>query len=146
MKRWYVIIAAAVLLAGCGNREEVIEPAGPEESTETENQTTDTVMFQELDITAEGEQFHIIGQVKTSANVFFYRIEQGGEIIQEEESVELEEADPESFQNFEIMETFSDDILEQEDPPIVIMYGKNEDNNEINANYVPIDTEQQSAE
>lgn len=143
MKRWYVVIAAIVLLAGCGNRgEEVIEPADLKEKAKTENQTTDSVMFQEIDITAEGEQFHIIGQVKTSANVFFYRIEQDGEIIQEEESVELEEADPESFQNFQIMETFSGDVLEQTEPPIVFMYGKDEDNNEINTNYVPIDTEQ----
>lgn len=143
MKRWYVVIAVALLLAGCGNREEeVIEPADPEDSVETENQTTDAVMFQEIDVTAEGEQFHIIGQVKTSADVFFYRIEQGGEIIQEEESVKLEGEDPEAFQNFGIMETFSGDILEHEEPPIVIMYGKNEDNKEINANFVPIDTEQ----
>ncbi|GGP14399.1 hypothetical protein [Oceanobacillus neutriphilus] len=143
MKRWYVVIAAAVLLAGCGNREEeVIEPAGPEDSVETENQTTDAVTFQEIDVTAEGEQFHIIGQVKTSADVFFYRIEQDGEVIQEEESVRLEGEDPEAFRSFGIMETFSGDILEHEEPPIVIMYGKNKDNKEINANFVPIDTEQ----
>ncbi|MFD1415300.1 putative periplasmic lipoprotein [Oceanobacillus jeddahense] len=139
MKRWYVVIALIVLLAGCGNRgEEVIEPIAPEE----DNETASTVMFQEIDITSDGEQFHIVGQARTDAEAFFYRVEQDGEPIQEEKTIELEEAAPGSFQDFEIMETFSEDILEQEEPPIVIMYGKDGDNNEINPNYVPVDTEE----
>ncbi|GIO24439.1 lipoprotein [Oceanobacillus sp. J11TS1] len=143
MKRWFVVIAIAVLLAGCGNRgEEVIEPADPESDNVTKNQTSDSVVFQEIDVTAEGEQFHIIGQVKTTSDIFFYRIEQDGEVIQEEESVELEEGETDSFQNFEIMKTFSGDILEHEEPPIVVMYVKDKDNNEINPNYVLIDTKQ----
>ncbi|WP_152657285.1 hypothetical protein [Oceanobacillus sp. CFH 90083] len=138
MKRWYAIIAITALLAGCGNRDgEVIEPAVPGDN----EQTTSTVMFQEIDITVDGEQFHIIGQVRTDGDAFFYRMEQDGEIIQEEEIVELEESAPEAFQHFEIMETFSENILEQEEPPIIIMYGKDEENNEINPNYVPVDTE-----
>ncbi|GAA0312821.1 hypothetical protein [Oceanobacillus sp. FSL W7-1293] len=139
MKRWYAVIAVLVLLAGCGNRdEEVIEPSAPDEN----NETTGTVMFQEIDITADGEQFHIVGQVRTDGNAFFYRVEQDGETIQEETTVELEEADAGSFQSFQIMETFSEDTLSHEEPPFVVMYGKDEDDNEINANYVPIDTEE----
>ncbi|UUI01816.1 hypothetical protein NP439_17420 [Oceanobacillus jeddahense] len=139
MKRWYVVIALIVVLAGCGNRgEEVIEPTAPDEN----NETTSTVMFQEIDITTDGEQFHIVGQVRTDGDAFFYRVEQDGEPIQEEKTIELEEAAPGSFQDFEIMETFSEDILEQEEPPIVIMYGKDADKNEINPNYVPVDTEE----
>ncbi|WP_080874995.1 hypothetical protein [Oceanobacillus timonensis] len=139
MKRWYVIVAVIVLLAGCGNRgEEVIEPAAPGENDEAAS----TVMFQEIDITADGEQFYIVGQAKTDGDAFFYRVEQDEETVQEEEMVDLEESDPDAFQQFEIMETFSEETLEQEEPPIVVMYGKDADNNEINPNYVPIDTEE----
>ncbi|MFD1066750.1 hypothetical protein [Oceanobacillus locisalsi] len=139
MKRWYVMIAAVMLLAGCGNREEeVIEPSAPGENDEIAS----TVMFQEIDITADGEQFHIIGQVQTDAEAFFYRVEQDDETIQEEEMIELEEAESDSFQQFEIMESFSEETLNQEEPPVVVMYGKDADNEEINPNYVPIDTEE----
>lgn len=137
MKYWYIIIVLFIMLTACGNRdEEVIEPVDPEQQ---EIQTTESVMFQEMDITTDGEQIHIIGQVKTSGNVFFYRIEQDNEVIQEEKKVELE-AETEAFQRFEIMTSLSSDILEQAEPPFIVMYGKDEDGEEVNPNYVPIDT------
>lgn len=126
-------------MTACGNRdEEVIEPI---ESEPESNQQASSVMFRNVDVNVESEQFHIIGEVSTSGGFFNYYIEHDAEIIQEEEEVEVEES-VDNWSSFEIVETLPNDVLESDMPPIVVLHGKNVDGEHINENYIPIDIQE----
>ncbi|GLO65634.1 MULTISPECIES: hypothetical protein [Oceanobacillus] len=138
MKKIGIVMLVLLFLTACGNRDEdVIEPM--ESESELDQQAT-SVQFRNVDVNIESEQFHIIGEVNSSGGLFYYKVELNGEIIQEEAYEQVENSTNE-WSEFEIVETLPREVLEGNDPPVVVLYGKNQSGEPINENYVPIDTQ-----
>jgi hypothetical protein len=135
MKRVAIMIGILLLLAGCGDDETVSN-----EETDTERvEESASVVFQNLNLLTEENEFHLTGEVSTENNVFYYKIEQSesGEVIQEEESYEVEETG--DWANFEIKGEIASEFIGEEEAPIIVMYGKESDGEMTDPNYIPID-------
>lgn len=138
MKKIGIVLLILLFLAACGNRDEnVIEPL--ESEPELDQQAT-SVQFRNVDVNIESEQFHIIGEVNSSGGLYYYQVELDGDIIQEEAYEEVENLTDE-WSKFEIVETLPREVLEGNEPPVVVLYGKNQSGEPINENYIPIDTQ-----
>ncbi|MFS0752199.1 hypothetical protein [Oceanobacillus sp. 1P07AA] len=139
MKKIGIIMLILIFMAACGNRDEdAIEPI---ESERELDQQASSVQFRNVDVNIESEQFHIIGEVNSSGGLFYYQVELDGEIIQEETYQEVESS-TEEWSKLEIVETLPREVLEGNEPPVVVLFGKNQSGEPINENYVPIDTQQ----
>jgi len=133
--RYLLMVAAAVVLVGCSGEDN--EASEVDETAEQNVQESNTsVNFRNLDMTVEDDNFHLVGEVTTSENIFYYTIEQGDEVLQEETAVELEQGE---WIDFEIDGSLPEDADDHSEPPIILLYGKDGNGETVNPNYVPID-------
>ncbi len=114
-----------ILLVACGNDNQAAE-----------NNTS--VVFQNIDVVTEGNEFVLTGEVMATEGEFFYVIEQGEEKISAEKRIPIDQ-DTGDWEDFEIKEKLSDAVIESNDPPIIMLYGKNNDDGIVNPNYIPVD-------
>lgn len=114
-----------ILLVACGNDNQAAE-----------NNTS--VVFQNIDVVSEGNEFVLTGEVIATEGEFFYVIEQGEEQISAEKRILIDQ-ETGDWEGFEIKEKLSDAVIESNDPPIIMLYGKNNDDGIVNPNYIPVD-------
>lgn len=136
MKKIIVLLAAAAILAACGDNENQTAEQSEEQSEETAD--SPATSFQQLDVTGEGSTIHITGQAKTEADRVYYRFEQGDDTLVEETPIELGK-NAQEWSDFELDVQITEAIKESEEVPLVILYGKNENGENVNENHVPID-------
>lgn len=120
------------MLVACGN-----------EDTKSDNVLTEdraSVSFQNIDVNVDSREFVLTGEVSGVVNEFFYVIDQGEERLLDEKSIPLD-ATSGDWGAFEINETIpeSDSAVDSEDPPIITLYGKDNNNEMVNPNYIPVD-------
>ncbi|WP_067730698.1 hypothetical protein [Oceanobacillus damuensis] len=134
--RYILVLAALLLVAACGNDENNDRNATDSDNALTENSA---VMFQNIDVKVEGTEFLLTGEASSATGEIFYVIDQGDDVLMGEKSISLEGAEPGEWAAFEINETLPVAVEGTEDPPIITLYGKDENNEMVNPNYIPID-------
>lgn len=135
MKKIFTIcfVLIMIILAGCASEgEENSNVANENEQAEEEVAVT----FRNLDMKVDGYTYKLTGEVQTTTDVF-YTVEQGETILQEEEQLELEGSY--GWTSFEMKGELPESVGESEEPPVVVLYGKSETEEQINPNYIPID-------
>lgn len=118
------------ILAACGGETPTEESIEPEEERPAVN-------FRNLDMEVEDIIFMLTGEVQTTEQTLFYIVMQGEETLLGEQAVEISSDD--EWVSFEIADELSDEAREGEDSPILTLYGKSNDGQQINPNYIPID-------
>lgn len=129
--RTFLLIIVAFILTACG------EESGPIESNEN-GQTKISISFRNLDVQTEGNSFVLTGEVNTEESIFYYVLKQGENELISEQSVDVS-AGAAGWANFKISGEIPEEALQREDTPIITMYGKSAEDEEINPNYIPID-------
>lgn len=131
--RFILLIIAILFLAACGNTEESVD------ENDAEQDEAGSVDFRNIDVQTEDLEVNVTGQASTDSNEFYYRVEEAGNVIMEEARVSLEEAQTD-WREFEIMLDLSEKYSNNnEEPPIILLYGKNSEGEMVNPNYIPID-------
>ena len=129
--RYIIILTAALMLAACGTEEN--------STTDSNQENTASVMFQNIDVKVDGDEFILSGEAITIGDEVFYVINQGEERLQEEKNIMIDSATAGDWKVFEINEAIPETAKDSEDPLIVMLYGKDENNEKINPNYIPVD-------
>lgn len=128
---WMMILIASFLTA-CSGGDDVKESGS--ESGESEHEY---VVFRLLDLQTEGTSFVLTGDVHAEDGKFYYTVDQGGENVIEEQSVELSSAD--GWNEFEISGELPEEVKDKQEAPIITMYAKTEDGERANPNFIPVD-------
>ncbi|WP_339228798.1 hypothetical protein NSQ77_03275 [Oceanobacillus sp. FSL K6-2867] len=123
--RYFMLATIVFLLAACGDDNPAVE-------------NTNSVVFQNIDIVSKGNEFVLTGEVIAAEGEFFYIIEQGDKQIFEERRISAPQESGD-WGKFEIKEQLSNAMIESNDPPILMLYGKNKDGEIVNPNYIPVD-------
>lgn len=126
-----LLIGLGLLLAGCGNTED-----GETEQSGGDH-TDQQLQLRNIDVKVEELDVQLDAEVNTLSDKIFYRVEQGDTVLQEESSIELTE--DKEWKAFKIETTLAENVKEKEDAPIIVIYGKSENEEEINPNYIPVD-------
>lgn len=129
--RYLLAIMFLFLLAACGE-----EAAPAERNGDTQQEVS--VSFRNLDIQVEDTSFVLTGEVNAKENIFYYAVKQGKNELISEESIEVAKEGA-SWTGFEITGQLPEEAVESKDAPIIMLYGKTADGEEINPNYIPID-------
>lgn len=122
------------VLTACGSSAEENEDA--ENNGQQQSEETVSVIFRHIDLKVEDHEYVLTGEVQSMTEVY-YTIEQEGEVLQEEERLELE--DSTEWTSFEISGELPESVDQSKEPPVIVLYGKNEQGEQINPNYIPID-------
>lgn len=129
--KYFIMIAAALMLAACSDSAE-------QEVKNNDTEESASVSFRNVDVKTDGNQVHLTGQVSAAEGEFFYKAEQGEEILIEEKHIEAE-GGTHGWSEFSVEITLPDGSAKKEEAPVVTLYGKNKNGKAINPNYVPID-------
>ncbi|RKQ32608.1 hypothetical protein [Oceanobacillus halophilus] len=124
MKKLLVVLLVSVLLAGCNS----------EQANQPDNGVS--LEIRNVDVLVDNDRTALTAEVKASAKKIFYRIEQGESDLLKEQQIDLESAE---WAKIEIEEKLPDESLDKEDPPIIVIYGKDNNGQTVNPNYIPID-------
>ncbi|MFC4024488.1 hypothetical protein ACFOUV_11845 [Oceanobacillus longus] len=131
--KYFMILASVFMLVACGNEDN--------SSTKSDNVLTEdgaSVRFQNIDVKVDSYEFVLTGEASGIVNEFFYVIDQGEERLLDEKSIPLD-ASTGDWGAFEINETIPESAVVSEDPPIITLYGKDNNNEMVNPNYIPVD-------
>ena len=123
--RYFMLIIIVFLLATCGNENQAAE-------------NNNSIVFQNIDVVSDANEFVLTGEVAATEGEFFYVIEQGDEQISEEKRISIAQKSGD-WVEFEIKEKLSEAVIESNNPPIMMLYGKNMDDEIVNPNYIPVD-------
>ncbi|MDO6449269.1 hypothetical protein [Oceanobacillus sp. FSL W7-1304] len=123
--RYFMLIIIVFLLAACGNENQAAE-------------NNNSIVFQNIDVVSDANEFVLTGEVAATEGEFFYVIEQGDEQISEEKRISIAQKSCD-WVEFEIKEKLSEAVIESNNPPIMMLYGKNMDDEIVNPNYIPVD-------
>lgn len=126
MKRIMLLMLFAVLLVGCSNTDELI----------SNSDSPNTIDIRNVDVQVEDLTAKLVADVKTSSEEIFYRVELGEEVLQEEKPIQL---NGQEWKPFEIEVTLPKKVMEADDAPIFVIYGKSENGKAMNPNYIPIE-------
>ncbi|WP_249870136.1 hypothetical protein [Oceanobacillus saliphilus] len=139
MKYMMMIVVLLFMLAACGDNDRNNNSPAVDNNDNVGTENAASVMFQNIDVKVEGAEFLLTGEASTTTDQFFYVIDQGDDVLMEEKNIPLNEVAPGGWVKFEINEKLPVIIEGKEDTPIITLYGKDENNQMVNPNYIPID-------
>ena len=128
----YLMLMMTVFLAACGNTGESVD------ENESETDEAGSVILRNMEVVTEDLEVEVTGEASSESNEFYYHVEEGGNIIMEETQMSLEESQSD-WSKFEIKLDLTDKYTNNEEPPIIVLYGKNSEGEMINSNYIPVD-------
>ncbi|MUK90145.1 hypothetical protein GMD78_17365 [Ornithinibacillus sp. L9] len=135
--RWIVLLIILVALVGCGNQKQEDNSENQHEDNGVVEQSS--VQFQNIDVTVENNIATMTGQAISSNGEFFYVVLIGEKEVSEETKVSIKDG-IDSWSDFSIELELTEEMLEaEEDVPVFQLYGKRENGDRINPNYIPID-------
>ncbi|WP_101843459.1 BsuPI-related putative proteinase inhibitor [Halobacillus sp. Marseille-P3879] len=118
---------------------EQFEASSNEEVTEeVEASSNGEEIFREMTLTGENGEYTVSGEAKVSGGEFFYNVEDGHNVLIEEETAQVEDVNAE-WSAFEINVSLSEDDLPESGSLIMTMFERDGDNQPINMNFVPLD-------
>ncbi|MFA1818972.1 hypothetical protein ACDX78_02010 [Virgibacillus oceani] len=132
MRYLNLIIITVLFLAACGDTGETID----ENASETDR--TGSVNLRNVEVEVEDLEVEVTGEASTASDEFYYRVEEEGNVIIEETHMGLEESQSD-WSNFEIILDLTENYANNEEPPIIVLYGKNSEGDMINPNHIPVD-------
>lgn len=114
------------ILIGCSNEDKG-------------EQSDENVYFslRAVEVVEDNLQVDVKGEVRSSEDTIYYKVEQGTEIILEEQAISLG-TNREEWSAFEFEITLNDVQVNNEDVPFITFYTK-ANNQVVNPNYVPIE-------
>ncbi|TRM11891.1 hypothetical protein FH966_09450 [Lentibacillus cibarius] len=125
MKKWVIILFAAILLSACSNAEE------------TEDETK-KLQFRKMDVTVNENTVLLTGEAQTAAQKIYFTLEQGDTTLVEETSIKLQK-NSQGWSEFNIDMEINKKVKNAEEVPIIILYGKTENGKMVNKNHIPVD-------
>lgn len=137
MKKLYILFIVFIvsILGACGGDSDQPEADGIETNQQAEENAE--VALNNIDVQTEGLSYDVTGDVQAKENVIYYVLEHEGDVIEEETEINIEET--EGWGNFEISGELPEAVTDSEEPPTLILYGKNEEGEQVNSNFIPID-------
>ncbi|WP_085992757.1 hypothetical protein [Oceanobacillus senegalensis] len=120
MKYFLLICCMAILLVGCNNVDE--EAA--------------TFELRNVDVNVDNKKVHVTAEANVSGSEIYYRMEQGEEVLKEEQKVEV---DKDTWVDIEIKSIITERVGKSEEPPVIVIYSKDGKGKMLNPNYIPID-------
>lgn len=134
-----MLIFLLILTVGCSqspNDNSVINNENDTNSDES-FESDFFISFSEIEVVARNESLQVSGEAKTNADEFYYKLEQGDDVIIDETAFELEGSESE-WEAFEINNDTLEIDEDNEEAPYLTFYVK-DNGHIINPNYVPID-------
>lgn len=122
------LIILAFVLVGCNNQQKPTVTAP--DTNEAEDQIV--VAFKNVEVEVEGRQIHLTGEANADNNGIFYQLTQGEKVLEKETDIILDDG------KFDVKFMLSKDAAEEEEAPIIMLYGKGSNGDEINPNYIPV--------
>lgn len=117
-----------ILLSACSD--------GTSNSNDTHDQDV-YLSLREIEVVENQLVVNVNGEVNTSEDGFYYKVEVGNHTIMEEQFYVLEDANDE-WVPFQLQVSLTEEDVQTEDTPYIMFYVKAGDDM-INPNYVPID-------
>ncbi|GAB3789971.1 hypothetical protein [Virgibacillus kimchii] len=136
MRYMMLLMIVTIFLGACGDAGTDTEDTGNENVPDQEE--AHSIQLRNIDVEAEDLQVSVTGEASTEKNEFYYRVEEEGEVIMEEEHVSLEASDTEWIE-FDLTLDLAGKYSQNEEPPIIVLYGKNSEGDMVNPNFIPID-------
>jgi len=137
--KYLILIASAFILIGCSNNEKETETPDPEQANEATERVDEVEgSFRGGNIIYRKNYAQIEGSAKTTNDKFYYHVEQEGEVIVEETEVTLDETE-DGWGEYKIELDLTDDMYEQEEYPVLVLYVKASDDTKVNPTNIPID-------
>ncbi|HLQ97394.1 MAG TPA: Gmad2 immunoglobulin-like domain-containing protein [Candidatus Dormibacteraeota bacterium] len=141
-----LLMVLMLTLVGCSNSDqnqdkddtENVESKTVEKQEDGEEQTSDFARFHNIDFLLGVDDVKITGQAEATNNEVFYEVAQGDETIIAETKIPLEHKD-EDWTKFEFEFDLTEEMESSEDALVVVFYGKDDGDQIINSNYLPID-------
>lgn len=131
MRKYLWMLVCLLIFTACGNMDE------DKANNENDHQS---VAFRHIDVVVEEDQVQITGEMNSWDGNFYYHVLQGEEKVIEEQKVSTDHID---FWSSFTIDVSKDEINESEEIPHLVLYGKDEQEKQINPNYIPIDLEQE---
>ena len=130
--RFMMLMMIMVFLVACGNTEERID------ENDAESGEMESVNLRNVNVETKDLEVNVTGEASTVSNEFYYRVDEEGNVIIEEAYLPLEETEI-GWSEFELTLDLTEEYTNNEEPPIIVLYGKNSDGEIINPNYIPVD-------
>jgi len=138
MKRILFILISLSLVVACSNGENnEVEQNVDGNNVEEVAGSDVSVKFAGIDVFIKRHNIEISGEVQTTEDHFYYKLDHDEKSIIEETKVDVDQTDGEWY-SFELEIDIEDEGLTNEDVPFLTFYGKDGDKI-INPNYVPVD-------
>jgi len=134
--KYIILIMMSILLSACGNADPDVEDTENENTSGQEE--TGSVVLQDVEVETEDLLVSVTGEAIADKGEFYYRVEEEGDVIVEETHVSLEDPD-DNWEEFDITLDLTDKYSGNEEPPVIVLYGKNDEGEMVNPNYIPID-------
>jgi len=132
--RFIMLIMIALFLTACGDTTEEPDVENDDPGLDEMN----SVNLRNVDVAAEDLEVVVTGEASAVSDEFYYRVEEEGDVIVEEEHVTLDEPE-DDWSEFELTLDLTDKYSNNEEPPVIVLYGKNSEGEMVNPNYIPID-------
>lgn len=142
----YVLSFLLILtIVGCSQPNEENPDKQMESDTSTQEDAESNV--KENNISASFNKLHfrlgiddvkITGQAKSTNDEVFYRVEQGEELLVKETKMPLDDLDKDDWAEIDFTFELTDDMEESDEELFVVFYAKDEDDEEINPNYLAV--------
>jgi hypothetical protein len=129
-----MLIMIALFLTACGDTTEEPDVENDDPGLDEMN----SVNLRNVDVAAEDLEVVVTGEASAVSDEFYYRVEEEGDVIVEEEHVTLDEPE-DDWSEFELTLDLTDKYSNNEEPPVIVLYGKNSEGEMVNPNYIPID-------
>ncbi|WP_217585954.1 hypothetical protein [Lentibacillus saliphilus] len=137
------------MLVGCangnsssGDQDTTRKDSEVQDSGENASDSTAHISIKNIDIKiVDKKNVRINGEAQASGDAVFYRVLHEDDMIVDETKIKLEEDD---WNSFHIQITLPQKVIETDQVPVFMIYGKDANGNEINPNYFGIDFIRQS--
>ncbi|GAB3060272.1 lipoprotein [Virgibacillus ainsalahensis] len=134
MKYIIIVLTAAVVLAGCNSQGETDNGA----DTANEAEESPSVSLRNIEVVVENDQIQVTAEANAAENEIYYTLEQGETLLVEEEIINLDGGHY-GWSDFQLEVELPEEVEKTEDAPIIKMYGKDDNGELINPNYIPVD-------
>ncbi|GAA0447522.1 MAG: hypothetical protein ACQEWU_17295 [Bacillota bacterium] len=136
--KYFSVILILLFLMGCGDQAETGDDSSNHSSMNKETTANTAVSFRNIDIKVEDGKAIMEGEVNARNTEVFYILEhQNQEIISEKQANTKQQSV--AWMDFTLEVSLPEEVMTGKEPPILILYGKNEQDERINANYFPVD-------
>lgn len=120
--RIFTLLILLLILAACNEDSKSIEGG---------------LELHNINVQLKGNEIQLTAEADTALSEIYYVIEQGEEMVQDETVITL--PDGEGVKEISLSYILPDEMKEKDEPPVIVIYGKSGDGEQIQPNYIPVD-------